>query len=95
MAPRICPICSEDVPLNAKACPSCGACEKSGWSGNDSADGLDLPETEDEFDYDKFLADEFGKGPRAAGTPRLWWVVAIIVLFAFLALSLHTFFFAQ
>lgn len=58
-------------------------------------DGLDLPDAEDEFDYDKFLTEEFGNTARPRGVSRLWWIVAIVVLFAFLALSLHTFFFAR
>jgi len=89
--PFICPVCGEEVPPNAKACPECGACDKSGWSSDRHADGLDLPEEEDEFDYDKFLGEEFGQGPRRTGVPVLWWIIAVIVLFAFLAMSLHTF----
>ena len=99
MKPRrddfICPVCGEEVPPNAKACPACGACDKSGWSADRAQDGLNLPDEEDEFDYDKFLGEEFGNGPRRTGVPRLWWIVALVVLFAFLALSLHTFFLAR
>jgi hypothetical protein len=43
--PTECPVCGEDVPRNAKACPGCGADERSGW--NEAAtryDGLDLPD---------------------------------------------------
>jgi hypothetical protein len=93
--PFTCPVCGEEVPPNAKACPECGACDKSGWKSKWEADGLDLPEAEEDFDYDKFLAEEFGSGPRRNGLPRLWWIVALVVLFAFLALSLHTFFLPQ
>jgi hypothetical protein len=91
--PFTCPVCGEEVPPNAKACPECGACERSGWSADASYDGLDLPDEGEEFDYDKFLEDEFGQTPRRRGTSRVWWIVALIVLFAFIALSLHTFFF--
>jgi hypothetical protein len=43
--PLECPVCGETVPRGAKACPGCGADERSGW--NDEAtryDGLDLPD---------------------------------------------------
>ena len=93
--PFTCPECGEDVPPNAKACPECGACAKSGWSEDRAQDGLDLPDEEDEFNYDKFLEEEFGGNRRRSGLPRIWWIVAIVVLFAFLALSLHTFFFIR
>ena len=87
--PFPCPVCGEDVPAKAKSCPECGACDKSGWSPDAGQDGLDLPEDEEDFDYDKFLEQEFGQ-PRT-GVPRLWWVVALVVLFAFLAMTLHVF----
>src|SRR2546430_1748478 len=92
--PFLCPVCGEEVPPNAKACPECGACDKSGWSDDTAADGLDLPDEEDRFDYDKFLEEEFGKGARPRGVPRIWWVIALIVLFAFVAMTLHVFLFA-
>jgi hypothetical protein len=87
--PFTCPVCGEEVPPNAKACPECGACDKSGWSADRHQDGL--PDGEDDFDYDKFLEDEFGQGQRRRGVPLVWWIIAIVVLFAFLAMSLHTF----
>lgn len=90
-APFTCPVCGEEVPPNAKACPECGACEKSGWSEDRHQDGLDLPGDDEDFDYDKFLEEELGASGRRKGVPLLWWVIAVIVLFAFLAMSLHTF----
>jgi hypothetical protein len=90
-APFTCPVCGEEVPPNAKACPECGACDRSGWSGKHDEDGLDLPGDGDDFDYDKFLDEEFGQGQRRRGVPLFWWIIAVIVLFAFLAMSLHTF----
>ena len=40
-----CPICGEEVPAKAKACPSCGSCDKTGWSeAARGPNGLDLPE---------------------------------------------------
>jgi hypothetical protein len=74
-----CPVCGEDVPAKAKACPHCGACEKSGWNEEGSAaDGLDLPD--DDFDYEKFTANEFGAPRKLGGKELFWKVVAVVVL---------------
>lgn len=79
--PFACPVCGEEVSPNARACPECGACDKSGWSGEA---GDVLPD--DDFDYDKFISEEFGSGTRRAGAVGLWWVIALVLLLAFLAL---------
>ena len=44
-APAVCPVCGEDVPPQALACPECGACHETGWR-EDAGDyaGLDLPD---------------------------------------------------
>ncbi len=76
-----CPVCGEEVPNNAKSCPECGACEKSGWSGEPDPGNLGLPD--DDFDYEKFTETEFGSGPKKAGMQWLWWVAALILLIAF------------
>lgn len=47
--PGDCPVCGDAVPRWAKACPGCGADERSGWDEETARyDGLDLPETIDE-----------------------------------------------
>ena len=48
-----------EIPRNAKACPECGSDEKTGWSEEARAGGLDLPD--ENFDYDEFVATEFSK----------------------------------
>jgi hypothetical protein len=73
-----CPVCGAEVPAGSKSCPECGACEKSGWSGNTHEDGLGLPD--DEFDYEKFLGEEFGHGAPKKGVQRLWPIVALVLL---------------
>src|SRR4051812_21385480 len=55
--PFTCPICGESVPGGAKSCSECGACEKSGWSGEADYDGVGLPD--EDFNYDQFTAQEF------------------------------------
>jgi len=72
--PGECPVCGDEVPGGAKACPACGACEHSGW--NDEAD-----ETDD-FDYEEFVQEEFGS-PSGVRIHPLWWVAGVIVLVAF------------
>lgn len=79
--PGQCPACGEWVPRNARACDCCGACELSGWKGDASVyDGLDLPD-DDDFDYDEFVASEFGEGkPKKERRSALWWWVAVILV---------------
>lgn len=85
--PGQCPACGEWVPRGAAACDDCGACEKSGWSGDTHADGLDLPDNE--FDYDDFIAREFGgKSTRPSLTSNFWWWVALALLIAFVLAAL-------
>jgi hypothetical protein len=86
--PAVCPICGEDVPPRALACPACGADHKSGWREDAEVyDGADL--REDEFDYDEFVRDEFGGGARPRGVSALWWITAIVLLIAFAALYFY------
>ncbi len=86
-APEVCPVCGEDVPRNALACPECGADERSGWREDAAAyDGVDLP---GEFDYDEFVRDEFGSRLKPKGMSVFWWIVAILVIAAIGFLCLH------
>ena len=75
-----CPVCGEEVPNGAKACPECGACDKSGWSGQAYASDLGLPDRD--FDYEKFVADEFGGGRKKSSWQWVWWVVALLLVIA-------------
>ncbi len=74
-----CPVCGEDVPARATACPHCGACEKSGWDEDaSSTDGLDLPG--DDFSYEEFTAREFGTPRKLKGKELFWKIAAVIVI---------------
>ena len=85
--PEVCPVCGEEVPPRALACPECGADHKSGWRDDaTSYDGIDLPE---EFDYDEFVRDEFGSGVKPRGIPTIWWVTALLLLVALAGLYLY------
>jgi len=84
MPPEVCPVCGAEVPPDAKACPQCGADEKTGWSEEAGAEGLDLPD--EDFDYEEFVQREFGGGkkkPIPRGIHWFWWVVAILLVAAF------------
>lgn len=84
--PEVCPVCGEDVPAKALACPECGADHNSGWkAGATESDSLALPE-DDDFDYDAFVKEEFGG---ASGKSRLHplWIITAAVLLAAMALA--------
>ena len=77
--PEVCPVCEEDVPRDARACPQCGADHNSGWredAGN--YDGVDLPEHD--FNYDDFVRQEFGSQAKPAGLKTIWWIVGIALI---------------
>lgn len=79
--PEICPVCGEDVPPRALACPECGADHNSGWREDTGVhDGADIPD--EDFDYDDFVKNEFGASGKPAGIKLLWWITAIILLAA-------------
>ena len=79
MPPELCPNCGAEVPPRARACPECGSDETTGWSERATAQHLDLPDPE--FNYDEFVREEFGP-PRERRRPshRLWWAVAMVLL---------------
>ncbi|MEO8044722.1 MAG: zinc ribbon domain-containing protein [Spartobacteria bacterium] len=81
-APDVCPVCGEEVPRSAVACPECGADHNSGWREEAESDEVALPE--EDFDYDEFIAKEFGSSPKPAAIRMVWWITAIIVLTAVL-----------
>ena len=85
-APETCPNCGAEVPRRAKACPECGSDESTGWSEHATAQSLDLPD--DEFNYDEFVQREFGKSKRST-KQTFWWLVAVALLIASLFFLLH------
>ena len=80
--PELCPVCGEDVPRDALACPQCGADHNSGWREDaDTYDGVDLPEHD--FNYDDFVKREFGSQAKPTGLKTIWWIVGIALIVAF------------
>jgi hypothetical protein len=80
-APETCPVCGEDVPRNALACPECGADHESGW--REDAGSIDaLGDRDDGFDYEEFTAREFGgdEPAKAATVHWVWWIASVVLL---------------
>jgi predicted RNA-binding Zn-ribbon protein involved in translation (DUF1610 family) len=83
--PDECANCGAAIPRNARACPECGADERTGWRDNDATryDGLDLPDEASESDEpdDRSLAAMRRKRARKVnGVPWYWWVVGVALL---------------
>jgi hypothetical protein len=84
----ICPSCGTEVRVGSKTCAKCaseratkkwGAVEeRKPWEQAETYDGLDLPD--DEFDYAKFLEEEFGSAPKRSGKEWFWWSTAVLLL---------------
>lgn len=72
--PSECPVCGEAVPRGTRACPGCGADERSGWNEEAARyDGLDLP--------DEAFDDNRAPRPRSSLLrDRLWTAVVFAVL---------------
>ncbi len=72
--PETCPVCGEDVPRGARACPGCGADERSGWNEEAARyDGLDLPDS-------AFADESTERAARKTHGRGLWLVVAVGLL---------------
>jgi hypothetical protein len=85
----LCPFCGVQARVG-KPCPGCIKKEskrppkKRAWRQDPSQDGLDLPD--DDFDYDEFCQQEFGKAPhRVLGLRWYWWLLAVVVLAGMIA----------
>jgi predicted nucleic acid-binding Zn ribbon protein len=75
--PSECPVCGAAVPRGAKACPECGADERSGWNEDDARyDGLDLPE--EAFDE----AHRSQRKPARRNLHPVWVIVGVLTLVA-------------
>ena len=85
--PKVCPVCGEDVPPAALACPECGADHDSGWQENaDVYDAVDLPD--EDFDYQEFVKQEFGSSDKPA-IKRIWWITALILIATLIAIYFY------
>ena len=81
----VCPGCGAKVRVGSSGCPKCapkGGKKRRHWEQDEAYDGLDLPDEEDDFDYDGFIADEFGGPPKRGARDIVYLVVGIILLIA-------------
>ncbi|HQZ27021.1 MAG: hypothetical protein KA250_13515 [Verrucomicrobiales bacterium] len=83
----ICPSCGAEIRISPKGCPKCNPPkrkrfqpEPDPWEREDTSDGISLPD--DDFDYEHFLAEEFGGGPKRNRKQWLWWATAVALLVA-------------
>jgi hypothetical protein len=75
--PEECAQCGASIPPGARACPECGANERTGWAESSIYDGLDLP--------DEAWADEDSDSrPLPRELPWYWWAAGIATLIALL-----------
>jgi hypothetical protein len=91
----LCPFCDREVRVG-EPCPGCAKKQKpaalpkkKSWQQDKMHDGLDLPD--EDFDYDEFVAREFGRLPhKKIGVKWYWWLlgVALLALMALFAVSL-------
>ena len=87
-----CAHCGATVRPGAKACPECGSDDNTGWS--EDADNWAEPiqtgyTTDDEFDYDEFVKQEFtSKGGTILGIPT---ALFMILLFGIVLVGLLVF----
>jgi hypothetical protein len=68
--PEACANCGAEIPRQAKACPECGADERTGWRDASPYDGVDWPES----DADQPTRREVN------GLAWYWWVVGVALL---------------
>ena len=78
--PEECANCGASIPRHAKACPECGADERTGWRENEQTryDGLDLPASAWSDEADQAAAQQPVK--RVNGVPWYWWCVGVLLL---------------
>lgn len=77
--PDNCANCGADIPRNARACPECGADERTGWRENDTYDGLDLPDEEDRSNPFTRRTDDH-EASANGGLTWYWTAVALALL---------------
>lgn len=86
----LCPQCGSEVRVGSRRCFTCQP--QRSWEQDDSCDGLDLPDSDADWDYQDFVRREFGEGGRAPGRNRphyLWAVVAggLVIVLLWLTLA--------
>ncbi len=76
-APEECANCGAAIPRGAKACPECGADERTGWRETSVYDNLDLPD--EAFDDERTPAQRRATHRRVNGLAWYWWCIGVAV----------------
>lgn len=79
--PGECAQCGAAIPPRARACPECGADERTGWRESSVYDGLDLPDAAYQGDGENDPCSR-SAAPRVNGIAWYWWLVGVAVLLA-------------
>jgi len=74
-APRECANCGASIPRGARACPECGADERTGWRETSLYDGLELPGEDDRDDSTTHPSSR-----EVNGLAWYWWAAGVLVL---------------
>ena len=76
--PSECANCGASIPRPARACPGCGADERTGWRETSIYDGLDLPEADSDLSPAK----------RGSSKRMAWyWIATLVAVLLFILLS--------
>lgn len=75
--PAECANCGATIPRQARACPECGADERTGWRETSMYDDLDLPES---AWTDEAAVRPPPKNTRVNGIAWYWWCVGALLL---------------
>lgn len=78
--PEECANCGATIPRGAKACPECGADERTGWRESSLYDGLDLPEEAFEDESERPDSRRDSPAPRINGIAWYWWLAGVVTL---------------
>lgn len=82
-APSECANCGAAIPPSARACPECGADDRTGWRESSLYDGLDLPDSAFEDDSSSCSDQPRRATPRRInGVAWYWWLAGLLMLFA-------------
>ena len=76
-----CPGCPKPKPAKRLKAAKRKAPPRRSWEQDSDYDGLDLPD--EDFDYDEFVAKEFGTPHQRLQVKWYWWILGIIMLVLF------------
>ena len=80
-APKECANCGAAIPRGAKACPECGADERTGWRETSIYDDLDLPESA----WSDEAENSSKPTPTVNGVAWYWWCIGAGLLVVLVA----------